>query len=113
MNWYSKAMSNSFNFYDRATRKEYWWFFFFWSIFLIAALFLDNIFDTTFKSSYVWYEQQWDRYDGWVDIPITEEISFGYGWMYTIYVLVHFFPCLSAMTRRLHDCNRSGWWVTG
>jgi uncharacterized membrane protein YhaH (DUF805 family) len=34
------------------------------------------------------------------------------GWADMIYSVITFIPMLSAMVRRLHDSDRSGWWIT-
>jgi uncharacterized membrane protein YhaH (DUF805 family) len=92
MKWYLKVMSQYFNFSGRARRKEYWMFVLFYALILISASIIDNITGWNFE-----YEM------------MGQTISTGYGWLYLITTLVHFFPALGAVVRRLHDVGKSGW----
>lgn len=85
---FTDAVRQVFNKYatfkGRARRSEYWWFVLFYSLVLIAAAVLDNLFDITFEYSF-------------------------YGVIYCIAALVLFLPNLAVTVRRLHDINKSGW----
>jgi uncharacterized membrane protein YhaH (DUF805 family) len=74
---------NYANFRDRAARAEYWW----WVLFATVAVLLATALDY-----FVFY--------GWSVTPFTLVIG-----------LAAMLPSLSAAVRRLHDTNRSGWWV--
>lgn len=79
--------SNCFNFTGRARRAEYWWFVLYSFIVLIVAsiLSLQLIFA--------------------LDTP-----SIGM-MLYAISVLLVTIPTISLAVRRLHDTDRSGWWL--
>jgi len=92
MSWYGLAITNYFNFSGRARRKEYWMYLLFSGIFSIVAMILDLVLGIDFS----FYEQ-----------------SLGYGPIYIIVSLFHWIPTMSANVRRLHDSDRSGWWLFG
>ena len=85
---FTDAVRQVFNKYatfkGRARRSEYWWFVLFYSLVLIAAAVLDNLFGINFEYSF-------------------------YGAIYCIAALVLFLPNLTVTVRRLHDINKSGW----
>lgn len=74
---------NYMNFRGRAVRAEYWWWVLFAFIVAVVAAVLDALI--------FW---------GWENGPFGLVTS-----------LALFFPGLSITVRRLHDTNRSGWWV--
>ncbi len=74
---------NFMNFRDRAARAEYWWWVLFAVIVGVVAAILDAV--------VFW---------GWETGPFGLVTS-----------LALFFPGLSVTVRRLHDTNRSGWWI--
>lgn len=82
MKWYLKCFKQYADFKGRARRTEYWMFALFNFLALMIAIILDNILGTSF--------------------------SFGYGWVYFIYVIMAFLPGLAVAVRRLHDTNNSG-----
>jgi uncharacterized membrane protein YhaH (DUF805 family) len=75
-----------FDFKARSTRAEYWW----WSLFTIGvffiALFIDGMTGT-----------------------YNEDI--GYGVLSGLFSLAIFIPDVALGIRRLHDINRTGWWI--
>ncbi len=72
------------NFSDRAARSEYWWFALFcWGV-AIALSILDNL--------------------------IFNDAS-GYGIFSTIWGLSIVVPSIGVGVRRLHDLDKSGWWL--
>lgn len=85
---FTDAVRQVFNKYatfkGRARRSEYWWFILFYSLVLIAAAVLDNLFGITIERTF-------------------------YGAIYCIAALVLFLPNLTVTVRRLHDINKSGW----
>ncbi|NAS13491.1 DUF805 domain-containing protein [Poritiphilus flavus] len=85
MEWYLKAWRLAFDFSGRARRKEYWMFILFNIIFFIMAFMLDVMLTLL------------------LDLPI--QIIF------PLYYIAAFFPSLAVLFRRLHDTNRSGWYV--
>jgi uncharacterized membrane protein YhaH (DUF805 family) len=95
MNWYLKVVRDNYaNFQGRATRKEYWMFLLFNILFAVAAMIVDNMLGSVFTIG--------SGYD---------EVSLGYGWVYLIYGLVLLMPSWAVTVRRLHDTDRTGWWI--
>ena len=86
MNYFLEVMSKYANFSGRARRSEYWYFVLFYSIFLIVAMLVDNTMGFTIYN-----------------LP--------YGACYILYVLVTLIPSFSVTVRRLHDIDKSGWFL--
>src|SRR5262245_48694679 len=86
----SSCLSKFFTFAGRAPRSEYWYFYLFWMLCVGAGAGLDVALGTA-------------AYD--------EDGAFDAGVVMVLAVLIFFFPYLSASVRRLHDIDRSGWWV--
>ncbi len=74
---------NYANFRDRATRAEYWW----WALFATVVLLIGAGLD------YLVF-RDWET-----------------GPFYLVLSLASFLPSLSVTVRRLHDTNRTGWWI--
>lgn len=74
---------NYANFRDRAARAEYWW----WALFATVVLLIGGVLDFLI-------------FRGWETGPF-----------YLVLSIASFLPSLSVTVRRLHDTNRSGWWV--
>ena len=75
------------DFSGRASRSEYWWF----QIFRILIGFV-----TAFADVLIFHDQVYEH-----DLfPINTFVS-----------LVLFAPLIAVIVRRLHDVNRSGWWI--
>jgi uncharacterized membrane protein YhaH (DUF805 family) len=91
----------SFTFSGRATRSEYWWFALFQALLGIGG--------TIWFMSYLFANPQIledMKYSG--TLPAGFMNNF---WIFTAaHFLLFFMPSLSAMVRRLHDTDRSGWW---
>lgn len=85
MNYYLSVLKNYAVFTGRARRSEYWFFVLFN---LIIAFVLGII-------------------DGLLNLSIGKNT----GVLGTIYSLGVFIPSIAVMVRRLHDTNRSGWWI--
>ncbi len=90
MQYYISVLKHYATFSGRARRKEYWMFVLFNFIFLVVAAILDNFLGTTFKVT---------------------GIALPYGYIYLLYALFVFIPSLSVLIRRLHDVNKSGWFI--
>lgn len=87
MNWYLDVLKNKYaTFTGRAQRKEYWYFVLFNMIisFILAGI---------------------DLQTGMLNIEL------GIGVLTSIYGLAVVIPGLAVCIRRLHDTNRSGWWI--
>ena len=70
----------------RSTRSEYWW----WSLFSIIVAIVASVIDTAIFST---------------------DMMMGIGPVGGIVTLALFLPGLSVWIRRLHDTDRTGWWV--
>lgn len=85
MHWYYEVFKKYAVFDGRARRKEYWLF----TLFnLLMSLTLAGL-----------------------DVEMGLASRSGYGLLSSLYSLVVFIPSLAVTVRRLHDTNRSGWWI--
>lgn len=81
MDWYLKVLRNYVTFSGRARRKEYW-------MFVLFNIIVSVI------------------------LGIVDYLLFGgSGMLGIIYSLAILLPSVAVLVRRLHDTNRSGWWV--
>lgn len=85
MDWYLKALKNYIGFGGRARRKEYW-------MFVLVNIIL------TFVLGVV------DKLLGW-------QHTSGEGVLTTLYGVLIFIPGWALQLRRLHDTDRSAWWL--
>lgn len=85
MNSYLKAYKQYFDFSSRTSRQDFWLFMLFATLVNLAATVIDAVF---------------------FDIPVEE-----YGPLMIITTLVQFIPSISVAVRRLHDTDRSGYWL--
>ena len=86
MHWYTDALKNSLNFSDRTSRGAYWGFILINFIISIVAAVLDIVLGLfSFEN--------------------------GVGLFSTLYALLIMIPSLAIQVRRLHDIERSGWWL--
>jgi uncharacterized membrane protein YhaH (DUF805 family) len=86
MNWYLEALKKYAVFSGRARRKEYWYFVLFNIIIGIVLGFIDGATGS-----------------------FSPEAGMGLlGGIYTLAVLI---PGIAVSVRRLHDTDRSGWWL--
>ena len=86
MSWYLKALKNYAVFSGRAQRMEYWIFALFNAIISIALGMIDR-FTGSFSS---------DSH---------------FGLLGGLFALAMFIPALAVAVRRLHDTDRTGWWI--
>lgn len=85
----SVCLSSYFTFSGRASRSEYWYFFLFGVLAGLVTGVLDSIlFDVSFDSE-------------------------DFGPLNSLTSLVLLIPSLAVSWRRLHDIDRSGWWIGG
>ena len=75
------VLGNYANFNGRARRSEYWWYILFVDVFLAALIFASLL---------------------------VSELLFV---IIVIFALAVLLPSLAVTARRLHDTNRSGWWI--
>jgi uncharacterized membrane protein YhaH (DUF805 family) len=84
MQWYTEVLKKYVVFSGRARRKEFWMFYLFSIIISVILNIIDSLIGTT---------------------------SSGAGILTSIYGLLVLLPTLAVIVRRLHDTNRSGWWI--
>jgi len=85
MSWFLAALKKYADFSGRARRSEYWFFTLFYLLIYIALLVLSALAG---------------RHGGAI-----------VGILLLVYLLAMLIPSLSVTVRRLHDTDRSGWWV--
>jgi len=86
MNWYLQALKKYTVFSGRARRKEYWFFVLFSIIISIVLVLID------IKTGSL-------------------DAESGIGFLSAIYGLAVLIPTIAVSVRRLHDTERSGWWL--
>jgi uncharacterized membrane protein YhaH (DUF805 family) len=84
MQWYTDVIKKYVEFSGRARRKEYWMFVLISFVISIILSMLDRIIGTQ---------------------------SANFGVLSGLYSLAVLLPSLGVAVRRLHDTNRSGWWI--
>ncbi|PBQ33820.1 hypothetical protein CNR22_19210 [Sphingobacteriaceae bacterium] len=91
MNWYLKVIKQYADFKGRARRKEFWMFTLVSILIGFALQLLDYMLGIQFSSLGMYGRD--------------------YGPLYSIYSLVMLVPSLAVSVRRLHDVNKSGWYL--
>jgi len=86
MNWYLEVLKKYAEFDGRASRQEYWFFMLF-NILISAFLATIDFFSGTFN------------------------FETGLGLLSGIYSVAVLIPGIAVTVRRLHDTDRSGWWL--
>ena len=81
MSWFVKCLQNYVTFSGRARRKEFWMFYLFYTIFGLVICFIQGL------------------------AGMEDPMLLG------IYVLAMCLPAISVLVRRLHDIDKSGWWI--
>ena len=87
MNWFLMALKNYVGFSGRSRRSEYWYFTLFYLVIAIVLSVLDGI-----------------LFGGSVDGKGTPVLS-------GLFMLAMLLPSIAVGIRRLHDTDRSGWWL--
>lgn len=95
MKYYLKALKNYSNFAGRARRSEYWYFVLFNYLVLILIGLVEVITQGIFRP---------------VAAPDTPLAS-PFGILYFVYIIFTLVPGLAVAVRRLHDVNKSGWFL--
>lgn len=85
MDWYLKVLRNYVGFRGRARRKEYW-------MFILVNLVLTSVLSIL---------------DNMLGLRVAEDK----GTLTSIYGLLVFLPYWAVQFRRLHDTDRSAWWL--
>jgi uncharacterized membrane protein YhaH (DUF805 family) len=97
VNWYVKVLKQYADFSGRARRKEYWMFALINAIIVIVLQFVDGLLGTGMNTA----------------AATGTGVSFGVslGILSGLYSLAVLLPGLAVAVRRLHDTDRSGWWL--
>ncbi len=85
IDWAMRPLQKYADFAGRAPRAEYWWFYLFYFVVLIFAMIVDSL--------------------------IGSHLILHYGFASVLVWLGFLIPTLAAGVRRLHDTDRSGWWL--
>lgn len=86
MNWFLMALKKYAVFSGRAQRAEYWYYVLFYLIINLVLGYIDRLMNPTIPQD-------------------------GAGVLTGVFVLATLIPSLAVGARRLHDTNRSGWWL--
>jgi uncharacterized membrane protein YhaH (DUF805 family) len=87
MKWFLECLSKKYAVVEgRARRKEYWFFTLFYCLGLIVLMIVDGITGTLSEQA-------------------------GIGLLSGVFVLATLVPYIAVTVRRLHDTDRSGWWI--
>jgi uncharacterized membrane protein YhaH (DUF805 family) len=96
--WALRPLKNYANFSGRASRAEFWWFFLLTMIIYIVGLIAIGA--TGGVAS--------------MNPSAAMQAGLGIGMIFIgLFWLALFIPALAVQFRRLHDTNRSGWWIGG
>lgn len=86
MNWFLAALGKYADLYGRAQRAEYWYFVLFYLLIYLGLMIVDGL-TGTFSE------------------------SMGLGLTSGLFTLAMLLPSIAVGVRRLHDTDRSGWWL--
>lgn len=97
MDWYVKALKQYVDFSGRARRREYWMFFLVNLVIVIVLSVIDTMLGT----------------GGWRSTAGGGSFfaSGSLGLLSGLYSLAVLLPTIAVAVRRLHDTDRSGWWI--
>lgn len=96
--WALRPLKNYAKFSGRASRAEFWWFFLFVMIIYVLALFLVGGLNRGLAGLNPGADLVQGTFSGSVIVIA----------LYWLFLLI---PTLAVQIRRLHDINRSGWWL--
>lgn len=86
IDWATLPLKKYADFSGRAPRAEYWWYVLFLIIAYLVAMIVENVLGLT-------------------------PYFVNYGPLMLLLLAATFIPSIAAQVRRLHDTNRSGWWI--
>ncbi len=84
-------------FSGRATRSEFWWFYLFAVLMHWGATLVENSIFAAFVASGEVYDYYYHLAPPW--------------WQQGVILILFLVPVIAAGARRLHDTNRSAWWL--
>ena len=96
------GFSNYATFSGRAPRSQFWW----WYLFIVIVYAIANVGD-----SLIGWGVGKTTYEFTLNDQVNVYESPGVGFLFIIAWLVLLLPTLAVMARRLHDTDRSGWWI--
>lgn len=102
MNWMILPLKRYFDFKGRSRRKEYWMY----TLFIVIASVVLTVLDSLLGLG--------GSMSGDTDVSGTSAGAAGAmsgGLLTNIFSLATFIPSLAVAVRRLHDLDRSGWWI--
>jgi len=88
MNWFLAALNKYADFSGRAQRSEYWYFYLFYILIYLALAIVAALF-----------------------AKLSENASIGVSILMGLFALGMLVPSIAVGVRRLHDTDRSGWWL--
>ena len=86
LDWATRPLKKYADFSGRAPRAEYWWFYLLIIIGYVIAMILDSM------------------------LGLGQTVG-PYGVLMAVFALAILIPSIAAGIRRLHDTDRSGWWL--
>src|SRR5262245_44738086 len=86
IDWATRPLKKYADFSGRAPRAEYWWFVLLYLVGYVVATIVDSILGL-------------------------DKIAMMYGPVTLLLLLAVIVPSIAVTVRRLHDTNRSGWWI--
>jgi uncharacterized membrane protein YhaH (DUF805 family) len=102
MNYMFLPYKRYFDFSGRSRRKEYWLFVLFYTVVLIGLMILDSQLGL---GGYA------ESYGDFGDGSMSVGFSLAGGVLSTIWACLHLIPALAAGIRRMHDQDKSGWFI--
>lgn len=94
-----------FEFSGRSRRKEYWLFVLFYAVVLIPLAVLDNVLGLTIGGGQVVSYAEFG--DGYASAGVSAPM----GILSMIWAVLNLIPALAAGIRRMHDQDKSGWFI--
>ncbi len=94
-----------FDFAGRSRRKEYWLFILFYIVVLIPLAILDNVLGLTIGGGEVVSYSEFG--DGYASVGFNAPM----GILSMIWAALNLIPSLAAAIRRMHDQDKSGWFI--
>lgn len=96
LRYFILAVKKTLDFQGRTSRKAYWMFVLFSNLIWFFCIFIDNVFELTYV------EYSWDY---------TYSYESLFGPFSTFFGIGAIFPGIALAIRRLHDVNKSGWYI--
>ena len=102
MNYMFLPYKRYFDFSGRSRRKEYWLFVLFYTVVLIGLMILDSQLGL---GGYA------ESYSDFGDGSMSVGFNLAGGVLSMIWAVLHLIPALAAGIRRMHDNDKSGWFI--